>query len=67
VLARSEATVETRYGAVRIKIARHGDSRRYTPEYEDCRQAARKTGIPLAEVYAAVHQAAGRLDLDDLP
>lgn len=67
VLARSEATVETRYGTVRIKIARHGESRRYTPEYEDCRQAARKTGIPLAEVYAAVHQAAGRLDLDDLP
>ena len=67
VLSRCDATVETRYGAIRIKIARHGDSRRYTPEYEDCRQAARKTGMPLAEVYAAVHQAAGRLDLDNLP
>ena len=67
VLARSEATVETCYGAIRIKIARHGDSRRYTPEYEDCRQAARKASIPLADVYAAVHEAAGRLDLDHLP
>ncbi len=67
VLPRNEATVETRYGAIRIKIARHGDARRYTPEYEDCRQAARKTGMPLADVYAAVHQAAGRLDLDALP
>ncbi len=67
LLSRNEAAVETRYGAVRIKIARHGDSRRYTPEYEDCRQAARKNGIPLAEVYAAVHQAAGCLDLDNLP
>ncbi len=67
VLSRSEATVETRYGAIRIKIARHGDSRRYTPEYEDCRQAARKTGKPLADVYAAVHQAAGRLDPGSLP
>ena len=67
VLARSEATVETCYGAIRIKIARHGDSRCYTPEYEDCRQAARKASIPLADVYAAVHEAAGRLDLDHLP
>ena len=66
-LSRSETTVETCYGAIRIKIARHGDSRRYTPEYEDCRQAARKNGLPLADVYAAVHQAAGRLDLDGLP
>ena len=67
VLSRSEATVETRYGTIRIKVARHGDTRRYTPEYEDCRQAARKNGIPLADVYAAVHHAAGRLDLDNLP
>ena len=67
VLSRCEATVETCYGAIRIKVARHGDSRRYTPEYEDCRQAALKAGIPLADVYAAVHQAAGRLDLDHLP
>ena len=67
LLARNEAAVETRYGAIRIKIALYGGARRYTPEYEDCRQAARKNGIPLAEVYAAVHQAAGRLDLDDLP
>lgn len=67
VLPRSEATVETCYGPIRIKIVQQGDSRRYTPEYEDCRQAARKTGTPLADVYAAVHQAAGRLDLDELP
>lgn len=67
VLPRSEATVETRYGAIRIKIVRRGDARRYTPEYEDCRRAARRTGTPLADVYAAVHQAAGRLDLDNLP
>ncbi len=66
VLPRSETTVETPYGTVRIKIVRHGDSRRYTPEYEDCRRAARKAGIPLADVYSAVHEAAGRVDLDNL-
>ena len=67
VLPRHETTVETPYGAIRIKVVRHGDSRRYTPEYEDCRQAARRSGIPLADVYAAVHEAAGRMDLENLP
>ena len=67
VLPRREATVETPYGTVRIKVVLLGDARRYTPEYEDCREAARKTGIPLADVYAAVHDAAGRMDLDNLP
>ena len=67
VLHRREATVETPYGAVRIKVVLLGDSRRYTPEYEDCREAARKTGVPLADVYAAVHDAAGRMELDNLP
>lgn len=67
VLPRREARAETPFGAIRIKIVRQEDSTRYTPEYEDCRQAALKAGIPLAEVYAAVHEAAGRMDLDALP
>ncbi len=67
VLPRSEARAETPFGAIRIKVVRQGDATRYTPEYEDCRQAALKAGVPLAEVYAAVHQAVGRMDLDDLP
>ncbi len=67
VLPRSETTVETPYGAIRIKVVEHGDSRRYTPEYEDCRQAALSSGVPLADVYAAVREAAGRVALDQLP
>ncbi len=67
VLPRREARAETPFGAIRIKIVRQEDSTRYTPEYEDCRQAALKAGIPLAEVYAAVHEAVGRMDLDALP
>lgn len=67
VLPRREARVETPFGSIRIKVVRQEDSTRYTPEYEDCRQAALKAGIPIAEVYAAVHEAAGRMDLDDLP
>ena len=67
VLPRREARAETPFGAIRIKVVRQGNATRYTPEYEDCRQAALKAGIPLAEVYAAVYEAAGRMDLDDLP
>ena len=65
VLPRREARAETPFGAIRIKVVRQGNHTRYTPEYEDCRKAALQAGIPLAEVYAAVHEAAGRMDLDD--
>lgn len=67
VLPRSETAVDTPFGAIRIKVVEHGDSRRYTPEYEDCRQAALSSGVPLADVYAAVREAAGRVALDHLP
>lgn len=66
ILPRRETRAETPYGAIRIKVVRQGNSTRYTPEYEDCHQAARKAGVPLADVYAAVHEAAGRMDLDSL-
>ncbi len=66
VLPRREARAETPFGAIRIKVVRQENTTRYTPEYEDCHQAALKAGVPLAEVYAAVHEAAGRMDLDDL-
>ena len=66
VLPRREARAETPFGAIRIKVVRQENATRYTPEYEDCHQAALKAGVPLAEVYAAVHEAAGRMDLDDL-
>lgn len=66
VLPRCEASVETPFGTIRIKVVRQGNAMRYTPEYEDCHQAALMAGIPLAEVYSAVHEAAGRMDLDSL-
>ena len=66
MLPRREARAETPFGAIRIKVVRQENATRFTPEYEDCHQAALKAGVPLAEVYAAVHEAAGRMDLDDL-
>jgi hypothetical protein len=44
--------VETRYGRVRVKIARAPDgSRNLAPEYEDCKRAAVLSGVPLKTVY----------------
>jgi hypothetical protein len=47
VEARSVVPVETRYGAVRVKVSAAGA---FAPEYEDCRKLARETGVPLKEI-----------------
>jgi pyridinium-3,5-bisthiocarboxylic acid mononucleotide nickel chelatase len=53
-LARESVTVETRFGAVRVKLARqHGRLTHATPEYEDCRVAAEQHGVPLRDVESA--------------
>lgn len=49
VLARQEVVVETAYGPIRVKQA----AGKAMPEYEDCRAAARRAGVPLREVMAA--------------
>ncbi len=58
-LARSVHTVETAYGAVRLKVAYWDEGRtRAAPEYEDCRRLAESTGAPLHEIYRAAERAA---------
>jgi uncharacterized protein (TIGR00299 family) protein len=47
VQARRTVEVETRYGAVRVKVSGDGA---YAPEYEDCRRLARERGVPLKEI-----------------
>ena len=55
VLPREERTVETPYGAVRVKIARAPDGTvNVAPEFDDCRRLATERGVPLK----VVHQAA---------
>ncbi|HLI86529.1 MAG TPA: nickel pincer cofactor biosynthesis protein LarC [Bryobacteraceae bacterium] len=54
VQQRSFAEVETPYGAVRIKVSCEGG---FAPEYEDCRQRALETGVPLREILAAANLA----------
>ncbi|MFL6208993.1 MAG: nickel pincer cofactor biosynthesis protein LarC [Pyrinomonadaceae bacterium] len=53
-LARERVAVETRYGPVRIKVARiDGRVTNATPEYEDCRAAAEQHNVPFRDVEAA--------------
>jgi hypothetical protein len=58
-LDREVIEVETQFGRVRVKVARSGEHvANIAPEYEDCRWAAVKNGVPLKEVYAAAEEAA---------
>lgn len=53
MLQRETQTVETHFGPVRVKVARLGNQVvNVAPEYEDCRELARRHGLPLKEVYA---------------
>jgi len=58
-LRRSMIRVETRYGTVRVKVARLADGEtKFAPEYDDCRQLARQHDIPLREIYQLAFDAA---------
>lgn len=55
---RRTASVETRYGTVRVKVASwQGRIATIAPEYEDCRCLAEAAGVPLKEVYAEARRA----------
>lgn len=49
VLERELIPVETRYGVIRVKSG--GGDANAAPEYEDCREAALRAGVPLKRVY----------------
>lgn len=50
-LARDVRTVQTRFGPIRMKLGRRGETIAVAaPEYEDCAEAARRAGVALREV-----------------
>jgi hypothetical protein len=58
-LRRSMIRVETRYGTVRVKVARLADGEtKLSPEYDDCRNLARQHDIPLREICQLAFDAA---------
>lgn len=53
-LQRFSQMVDTPYGPIAVKIGQwRGKVTQISPEYESCRQAARRTGAPLKEIYQA--------------
>ena len=48
--------VDTQYGAVRVKVASSEDIMKFAPEYEDCKNIAMKTGMPINKVYELVSE-----------
>ena len=61
-LARETVKVETQFGAIDVKVAYRNSSPNNgainaMPEFEQCRAAARKAGVPLREVQAAARAA----------
>ncbi|MCX7710103.1 MAG: nickel pincer cofactor biosynthesis protein LarC [Clostridia bacterium] len=50
--------VKTEYGEVSIKIASRDGFKKFSPEYEDCREIAKKTGVELDKVYKAAYESA---------
>ena len=56
-LPRSEKTVQTPYGSVRIKTAQSDGIKKSKIEYEDAARIARSQNIPLADVYKEIEKA----------
>jgi len=58
VLDRELLSVETPYGAVKVKVARRdGKALNVAPEYEDCQRLATEKGVPLKQVIMAAQAA----------
>jgi len=56
-LPRRRVRVKTQWGPVHLKIGElHGEAVHVAPEYEDCRRAADKHGVPLRKVARAAMQ-----------
>jgi uncharacterized protein (TIGR00299 family) protein len=57
-LEREVVAVETEFGSIALKVARlRGEVKGFTPEYEECREAAARAGVPLRVVEEAARAA----------
>ena len=53
-LQRKLAVIDTKYGAIQVKVAKRPDGKvRSVPEYESIRRAAERAEVPIEDVYRA--------------
>ena len=58
-VAREMVIVQTRFGELHVKVARHGGKiTNIAPEYDDCARIAAELNIPLKDIYDEVRRAA---------
>ena len=60
-LRRESIALDTPLGAVRGVVAELGAAKRFSPEYESCRNIAQERGVSLQSVYDAARQAWARV------
>lgn len=60
-MERETVKVVTKHGEVRVKVASIGGYKKLSPEYEDCREIAKKTGMALQDVYTLVRERAEKV------
>jgi pyridinium-3,5-bisthiocarboxylic acid mononucleotide nickel chelatase len=58
IAQRTERTIATAWGDVRVKVKHLGDREIVAPEYEDCARVARAANVPLRQVYEAARAGA---------
>ena len=59
-MQRSLHKVSSKYGKVGIKVSNLGEIQKFSPEYEDCKAIAKKSGKPLTEVIEEAKKSALR-------
>jgi hypothetical protein len=56
VMERKFKKIPTEYGHIDVKVAISKDIHKFSPEYEQCKEAAKEYNVPLSKVYAAVNE-----------
>ncbi len=58
-LKRKFEKIKTSFGELTVKLAyRNGELLKFSPEYEECREIAEQTGVPLFQIYSEVNRIA---------
>ncbi|MCX8057618.1 MAG: nickel pincer cofactor biosynthesis protein LarC [Ignavibacteria bacterium] len=50
-LNRDIETIKTKFGEVKVKVVIHENSKKYIPEFEECKKIALEKNIPISDVY----------------
>ncbi len=58
VLRRRVERIATKHGVIRVKVLEDEAGVRFSPEYDDCKRAAKRSGVALREVVRAAEHAA---------